>query len=96
MTEEIKNLERLNEAPGARRTIVIDNPASTGLIFGTEEKPQVMNAFWGEPAEGPPSGVCLHAMTFVSLEALSPELSQQVVTYIKEHPLKSDFRQVRL
>lgn len=35
-------------------------------------------------------------MTFVSLEALSPELSQQIITYLKEHPLKRDFRQVKL
>jgi hypothetical protein len=96
MTEEIKKMERLNEAPGARRTIVIDNPLNTGLVFDTDEKPQLMNAFWGEPAEGSPSGVCLHAMTFVSLEALSPELNQQIITYLKEHPLKRDFRQVKL
>lgn len=96
MNEAVQKLEKLEVRPGERRTVVLDHPVNTALVFDTKEAPQVMPAFWAD-LDIDTGHVNLHTLTFISLQALSPELQSQVQAYLKEHPLKQDdYRQAPL
>lgn len=93
---DLDTLEELKVPPGARRTVVIDHPNNMGLIFSTKDAPQIINGFWAKPEDpADPKKVSLQALIFVNMGKLSPELNEQIVQYLKEHPDKPDFRQAR-
>lgn len=82
-----KNIKHLEDLTKAKRTVVIDNPLLTTLVF--VDPPAVLHAFHATVPEGAGENgvpeVTQRILSFINTDCISPELHNQCWAYIREH-----------